>query len=45
MANSKDPIHNEKHVLEMLSLLDVFIQNENISKDDIDFNIQLPAVC
>jgi len=44
MSKSRDPLHNEIHIYDILSLLDVFIQNKIMLASEIDFRVLLPAI-
>ncbi len=45
MRKAKDPLHNEMHVLDIISLLDSFLTNDKNLIKRVDFSILLPAIC
>lgn len=45
MRKSKDPMHAQVHVENVLDNLDLFLDNEkSLKKEDIDFNVLLPSI-
>ncbi|MFC1706734.1 hypothetical protein ACFL59_07930 [Planctomycetota bacterium] len=46
MRNTRDPMHSETHIHEILSYLDDFLQNErSIDPTVLDYSVLLPAIC